>query len=108
MKILKIQTVPANSTSYLPHALSYFSFTCKTRFQASQPGNPPDPIRRKMDLSDIAKKLGLSEPKHLIRKAAELRRLSDLQFDSSIIGVVSFTSLFIQTKEMGMRMFSAD
>ncbi|XP_050236074.1 origin of replication complex subunit 6 [Mercurialis annua] len=40
-----------------------------------------------MDLSDIAKKLGLSQPKHLLRKAAELRRLIDVQFDSSIIGV---------------------
>jgi hypothetical protein len=50
-----------------------------------------------MDLSDIAKKLGLSEPKHLIRKAGELRRLCDVQFDSSIIGVVSLTSIFIQT-----------
>ncbi|XP_057948942.1 origin of replication complex subunit 6 [Malania oleifera] len=40
-----------------------------------------------MDLSDIAKKLGLSEEKHLVRKAAELRRLCDIQFDSSIIGV---------------------
>ncbi|KAF5449658.1 hypothetical protein F2P56_030080 [Juglans regia] len=40
-----------------------------------------------MDLSGIAKKLGLSESKHLIRKAAELRRLCDVRFDSSIIGV---------------------
>ncbi|XP_021890591.1 origin of replication complex subunit 6 isoform X1 [Carica papaya] len=40
-----------------------------------------------MNLSDIAKKLGLSESKYLIRKAAELRRLCDVQFDSSIIGV---------------------
>ncbi|GMY26012.1 origin of replication complex subunit 6 [Fagus crenata] len=40
-----------------------------------------------MDLSDIAKKLGLSESKYLTRKAAELRRLCDVQFDSSIIGV---------------------
>ncbi|GLU17087.1 hypothetical protein SLE2022_334830 [Rubroshorea leprosula] len=40
-----------------------------------------------MDLSDIAKKLGLSEHKRLIRKAAELRRLCDVQFDSSVIGV---------------------
>ncbi|XP_030449439.1 origin of replication complex subunit 6 [Syzygium oleosum] len=40
-----------------------------------------------MDLSEIARKLGLSEPKHLLRKAAELRRLCDVQFDSSIIGV---------------------
>ncbi|OMO82459.1 Origin recognition complex, subunit 6 [Corchorus olitorius] len=40
-----------------------------------------------MDLSDIARKLGLSEQKLLVRKAAELRRLIDVQFDSSIIGV---------------------
>ncbi|XP_042500385.1 origin of replication complex subunit 6 [Macadamia integrifolia] len=40
-----------------------------------------------MDLSDIARKLGLSDAKLLIRKAEELRRLSDVQFDSSIIGV---------------------
>jgi origin recognition complex subunit 6 len=42
-----------------------------------------------MDLSEIAKKLGLWETKHIIRKAAELRRLCDVQFDSSVIGVVS-------------------
>lgn len=41
-----------------------------------------------MDISEIAKKLGFSDSK-LIRKAAELRRLCDVQFDSSIIGVVS-------------------
>lgn len=40
-----------------------------------------------MDLSDISRRLGLSESKPLIRKAAELRRLSDIQFDSSVIGV---------------------
>ncbi|GER41422.1 origin recognition complex subunit 6 [Striga asiatica] len=40
-----------------------------------------------MDMSGIANKLGLSGSKHLIRKAAELRRLADIQFDSSIIGV---------------------
>ncbi|CAK9183757.1 unnamed protein product [Ilex paraguariensis] len=40
-----------------------------------------------MDLSQLAEKLGLSESKQLIRKAAELRRLADIQFDSSIIGV---------------------
>ncbi|XP_059648853.1 origin of replication complex subunit 6 isoform X2 [Cornus florida] len=40
-----------------------------------------------MDLSDIANKLGLSESKHLVRKAAEFRRLCDVQFDSSVIGV---------------------
>lgn len=48
-----------------------------------------------MDLSDIAKKLGLSESKHLIRKAAELRRLCDVQFDSSIIGVGEFCKAII-------------
>lgn len=40
-----------------------------------------------MNIGEIAKKLGLSESKHLVRKAAELRRLADVQFDSSIIGV---------------------
>lgn len=40
-----------------------------------------------MDLTDIANKLGLSESKHIIRRGAELRRLCDVQFDSSIIGV---------------------
>ncbi|GMI87376.1 ARABIDOPSIS THALIANA ORIGIN RECOGNITION COMPLEX PROTEIN 6, origin recognition complex protein 6 [Hibiscus trionum] len=40
-----------------------------------------------MDLSDIARKLDLSQHKMLVRKAAELRRLCDVQFDSSIIGI---------------------
>lgn len=44
-----------------------------------------------MNIGEIAKKLGLSESKHLVRKAAELRRLADVQFNSSIIGVVSFS-----------------
>ncbi|KAG5062740.1 hypothetical protein JHK85_003923 [Glycine max] len=41
----------------------------------------------KMDVSELAKKLGLSDSKLLVRKAAELRRLCDVQFDSSVIGV---------------------
>ncbi|XP_022878323.1 origin of replication complex subunit 6-like isoform X1 [Olea europaea var. sylvestris] len=40
-----------------------------------------------MDMSGIAKKLGFSEFKQLILHAAELRRLADIQFDSSIIGI---------------------
>ncbi|XP_015895092.1 origin of replication complex subunit 6 isoform X2 [Ziziphus jujuba] len=40
-----------------------------------------------MDISAIARKLGFSDSKNLIRKAAELRRLCDVQFDSSVIGV---------------------
>ncbi|KAM5567182.1 origin of replication complex subunit 6 [Rosa sericea] len=40
-----------------------------------------------MDLSDIAKKLDLSDSKQVVRRAAELRRLCDIQFDSSVIGV---------------------
>ncbi|KAL8518730.1 hypothetical protein ACS0TY_009910 [Phlomoides rotata] len=40
-----------------------------------------------MDMSLIARKLGISDSKLLTRKAAELRRLADIQFDSSIIGV---------------------
>lgn len=47
-----------------------------------------------MDLSDIAQRLGLSESKQLIRKAAEFRRLCDAQFDSSVIGVVSTIKLW--------------
>lgn len=47
-----------------------------------------------MDMSGIAKKLGFSESKQLILHAAELRRLADIQFDSSIIGLwVSFIFL---------------
>lgn len=45
-----------------------------------------------MDLSDVAKKLDLSDSKQVVRRAAELRRLCDIQFDSSVIGVVSFVS----------------
>ncbi|KAL3824128.1 hypothetical protein ACJIZ3_020157 [Penstemon smallii] len=40
-----------------------------------------------MDMTEIAKKLGFSESKELIRNAAELRRLADIQFDSSVTGV---------------------
>ncbi|XP_076884068.1 origin of replication complex subunit 6-like [Bidens hawaiensis] len=40
-----------------------------------------------MDLTDIARKLDLSGPKQVVRKAAELRRMSDLQFDSSSAGI---------------------
>ncbi|CAI0448092.1 unnamed protein product [Linum tenue] len=40
-----------------------------------------------MDISEIAKRLGLSDSKQLVRKAAEIRRLCDVQFDSSVIGV---------------------
>ncbi|KAL1187757.1 Origin of replication complex subunit 6 [Cardamine amara subsp. amara] len=40
-----------------------------------------------MDITNIAKKLGLSDNNLLIRKAAEIRRLCDVQFDSSIIGI---------------------
>ena len=43
-----------------------------------------------MDLSKIARKLDLSDSETLTRKAGEFRRLSDLQFNSSAIGVVSF------------------
>ncbi|PSR88346.1 Origin of replication complex subunit like [Actinidia chinensis var. chinensis] len=42
-----------------------------------------------MDIKDIARKLELSdsESEHVIRKAAELRRLCDIQFDCSVIGI---------------------
>lgn len=41
-----------------------------------------------MDISNIARKLDLSDNNLVVRKAAEIRRLCDAQFDSSIIGVV--------------------
>ncbi|GAB4829155.1 Origin of replication complex subunit 6 [Ancistrocladus abbreviatus] len=40
-----------------------------------------------MDISDISAKLDLSDNKQVVRKAAELRRLCDVKFDSSTIGV---------------------
>ncbi|XP_020579777.1 origin of replication complex subunit 6 isoform X2 [Phalaenopsis equestris] len=40
-----------------------------------------------MDISSIAARLGHPNSKTLIRKAEEIRRLSDVQFDSSIMGV---------------------
>ncbi|KAK7368065.1 hypothetical protein VNO80_10087 [Phaseolus coccineus] len=40
-----------------------------------------------MDVSELAKKLGLSDSKLVVRKASEIRRLCDVQFDSSVIGV---------------------
>ncbi|XP_010917031.1 origin of replication complex subunit 6 [Elaeis guineensis] len=48
-----------------------------------------------MDISSIAARLGLADSKSLIRKAEELRRLSDVQFDSSIIGVGEVTKAII-------------
>ncbi|RAL48427.1 unnamed protein product [Cuscuta campestris] len=57
-----------------------------------------------MDLP--AKKLGLSENKLLIRRAAELRRRADILFDSSIIGVgevcKAIICLEIAASEMGV------
>ncbi|XP_029127415.1 origin of replication complex subunit 6 isoform X2 [Cajanus cajan] len=40
-----------------------------------------------MDVFELAKKLALSDSKLVVQKAAELRRLCDVQFDSSVIGV---------------------
>lgn len=40
-----------------------------------------------MEMSSIASKFGLGSNKFLIRKAEELRRLSDIHFDSSLMGV---------------------
>lgn len=40
-----------------------------------------------MEIAAIASRLNLTDSKSLIRKAEEFRRLSDVQFDSSIIGV---------------------
>ncbi|CAI8588630.1 unnamed protein product [Vicia faba] len=48
---------------------------------------PEKPKQEKWTSQKSKKKLGLSDSKLLIRKAAELRRLCDVHFDSSIIGV---------------------
>ncbi|GJN33186.1 hypothetical protein PR202_gb21756 [Eleusine coracana subsp. coracana] len=40
-----------------------------------------------MDMSAIAARLGLSESRPVVRKAAELRRLCDINFDSSVLGI---------------------
>ncbi|EPS61965.1 hypothetical protein M569_12829, partial [Genlisea aurea] len=40
-----------------------------------------------MSFAEIARKLGVSESKQVVSKAAEIRRLADIQFDSSVIGV---------------------
>ncbi|TVU37739.1 hypothetical protein EJB05_11072, partial [Eragrostis curvula] len=42
-----------------------------------------------MDMSAIAARLGLSGSRPVVRKAAELRRLCDINFDSSVLGIVS-------------------
>ncbi|KAL9688432.1 hypothetical protein QQ045_032853 [Rhodiola kirilowii] len=41
-----------------------------------------------MDLTDLARRLGLDGSKHIVRQAAELRRMCDVKFDSSVIGVI--------------------
>ncbi|VAI17969.1 unnamed protein product [Triticum turgidum subsp. durum] len=40
-----------------------------------------------MDMSAIAARLGLSGSRPFVRKAAELRRLCDINFDSSVLGI---------------------
>uniref|UniRef100_A0A7N0UJI7 Origin recognition complex subunit 6 n=1 Tax=Kalanchoe fedtschenkoi TaxID=63787 RepID=A0A7N0UJI7_KALFE len=40
-----------------------------------------------MDLTGLAKRLGLADSKHVVRRAAELRRMCDVKFDSSVVGV---------------------
>lgn len=50
-------------------------------------------IDQSMDITGLAKKLGLADNKPVVRKAAEFRRLSDIKFDSSAIGVVCFSFL---------------
>jgi hypothetical protein len=42
-----------------------------------------------MDMSAIAARLGLSGSRPVIRKAGELRRLCDVNFNSSVLGIVS-------------------
>ncbi|XAR65181.1 hypothetical protein NMG60_11009203 [Bertholletia excelsa] len=55
-------------------------------------------------IGDIAKKLGLSESKQVIRKAAELRRLSDVQFDCAAIGIGEISKAIICLEIAAMRL----
>ncbi|KAL5053153.1 hypothetical protein RYX36_033835 [Vicia faba] len=57
-----------------------------------------------MGISEIAKKLGLSDSKLLIQKAAELRRLCDVHFDSSIIGIGEVAKAIICMEIAAMRL----
>ncbi|CAI9096619.1 OLC1v1032810C1 [Oldenlandia corymbosa var. corymbosa] len=57
-----------------------------------------------MDFSEIARKLGVSQNKPLVRKAAELRRLADVQFNSSAIGVGEICKAIICLEVAASRM----
>ncbi|KAL5179036.1 Origin of replication complex subunit 6 [Glycine soja] len=57
-----------------------------------------------MDVSELAKKLGLSDSKLVVRKAAELRRLCEVQFDSSVIGVGEVAKSIICLEIAAMRL----
>ncbi|GER49511.1 origin recognition complex subunit 6 [Striga asiatica] len=82
---LQIMFLCPNSQTPTQHA-HHTSFPFSEEHKKETVGQKIQSVEE-MDMSEIAKKLGLSESKHLIRKAAELRRLADIQFDSSVIGV---------------------
>jgi hypothetical protein len=42
-----------------------------------------------MDMTEIAARLGLSGSRPVVRKATELRRLCDINVDSSVLAIVS-------------------
>uniref|UniRef100_A0A453B0R1 Origin of replication complex subunit 6 n=1 Tax=Aegilops tauschii subsp. strangulata TaxID=200361 RepID=A0A453B0R1_AEGTS len=58
----------------------------RSRFAPIPAANPP-PAAAAMDMSAIAARLGLSGSRPVVRKAAELRRLCDINFDSSVLGI---------------------
>jgi hypothetical protein len=43
----------------------------------------------------MASRLGLSGSRPVVRKASELRRLCDVTFDSSVLGIVSNRGFFL-------------
>ncbi|CAN1321584.1 Origin of replication complex subunit 6 [Linum perenne] len=55
--------------------------------QSSQISDTQHRTSTEMSISDIANRLGLADSNQIVRKAAEIRRLCDVQFGSSVIGV---------------------
>ncbi|XBH70194.1 hypothetical protein VPH35_097909 [Triticum aestivum] len=67
-----------------------------------------------MDMSAIAARLGLSGSRPVVRKAAELRRLWDINFDSSVLGIgevckaiiyleIAATKTTLDVRELGIQ-----
>lgn len=81
--------------------IATISFLPSKNVQTASSSHPPSissvPVPTQsppaMDMSAIAARLGLSGSRPVVRKAAELRRLCDINFDSSVLGIVSDPAL---------------